>query len=84
MNILKVIRLSIMAGGTLVFESIFDRVMLVVTEAASEGVHVQVIEKYTQDRNTFDPVFVCEREWIVDGTDDRFWMRLEIVVQHSC
>lgn len=36
----KVIRLVIMAGGTLVFESIINRVMLVGTEAASEGVHV--------------------------------------------
>ena len=40
MNILKVIRLSIMTNGTLVFESIIDRVMLVVTEEANEGVHV--------------------------------------------
>ncbi len=73
-----------MAGGALVFESIIDRVMLVGTEAASEGVHVQVIDEYTQNRNTSDPVFVREREWIVDGTDDRFWMRPEIVVQQSC
>ena len=73
-----------MAGGTLVFESIIDRVMSVKTEAAGEGVHVQVIEEYTQKRNAFYPVFVREREWIVDGTSDRFWMRLEIVVQQSC
>ena len=73
-----------MAGGTLVFESIIDRVMLVVTEAAGEGVRVQVIEEYTQNRNAFYPVLVRKREWIVDGTSDRFWMRLEIVVQQSC
>ena len=78
---LKVIRLAIMAAGTLVFESIIDRVMLLVTEAAGEGAHVQVIEEYTQNRNAFDPVFVREREWIVDGTGDRFWMRLETFVQ---
>jgi len=73
-----------MVGGALVLESAINRVLLVVTEEASEGVHVQVIEEYTQNRYAFDPVFVCEREWIVDGTDGRFWMRLEIVVQHSC
>ena len=73
-----------MAGGALVLESIIDRVMLLGTEAASEGLHVQVIDEYTENRNAFDPVYVCEREWIVDGTDDRFWMRLEIVVQQSC
>ena len=73
-----------MAGSTLVFECIIDRVMLVVTEAAGEGVHVQVIEEYTQNRNAFDPVFVREREWIVDGTCNRFWMRLEIVFQQLC
>ena len=78
---LKVIRLAIMAASTLVFESIIDRIMLVVTEAAGEGAHVQVIEEYTQNRNACDPVFVREREWIVDGTGDRFWMRLETVVQ---
>ena len=83
-RILKVICLAIMAGGTLVFEGIIDRLMLVITEAAGEGVHVQVIEEHTQNRNAFDPVFVREREWIVDGTGDRFWMRLEIVVQQSC
>jgi hypothetical protein len=74
------VNLAIVAGGALVFESIFNRVMLVVTEAAGEGVRVQVIEEYTQNRNAFDPVFVCEREWIVDGTDNGFWMHLE----HSC
>lgn len=47
-----------MAGGTLVFESIINRVVLVGTETASEGVHVQVIEEYTQNRNAFDPVCV--------------------------
>ena len=38
-----------MAGGALVFESIIDRVMLVGTEAASEGVYVYAIEECTQN-----------------------------------
>jgi len=67
-----------MAGG------INNRAMLVGTEVAKEGVRAQDIEEYTQNRNTLDPVLVREREWIVDGTDDRFWVRLEIVVQQSC
>jgi len=58
MKVLEVIYQAIMAGGTPVFESITDRVILVVTEVASEGVHVQVIEGYTQNR----PVFIHERE----------------------
>jgi len=76
MKILKFIRLAIMAGSALVLESVINRVMLVVTEATSEGVHVQVIEEYTQNQNVFDSVFVWKREWFVDGTDGRFWMRL--------
>ena len=47
--------LAIMAGSALVFESIIDRVMLVVTEAAGEGVHVQVIEEHTQNRMPLIP-----------------------------
>ena len=73
-----------MAGSTLVLESSIDGIALVVTEAANEGVHVQMVEESTQDRNAPNSVLVHKWERIGNRTDDRFWMCLEVVVQLSC
>ena len=73
-----------MACDTLMFESTIDSGMLVFTEVTRERVHAQVVEEHTQNRDAPDSVLVCERKRIVDGTDNRFWMCLEVFVQRLC
>lgn len=73
-----------MALETLMFESIINRDMSFFTEVTCESVHVQMIEEHTQNRDASDSILFCERKWIVDGADDRFWMYLEVLVQLLC
>ena len=72
-----------MLRGTLVCESIIDAGTFIVTEVTREGVHVQMIEEYTQYRDTLDAILVRERKRVVNGAGDRFWMGLQVLVQIS-
>jgi len=62
-------------------ESVIDGGTFIVTKVTSESAHAQVFEEYTQNRDPSNPILVRERKRIIDGTDDGFWMCLEVLVQ---